>query len=212
MSVEDLTLIERAKGINLEKLVLGSPASYTFSFTLYFNNNEASLSDTISGSGGTYSTLVSICAGSGIDVSKVDAIAISSSGTVYYSEGRDSITGVVTPLTVNDQSITAESIKFPSCEISGASRYSPTIATATADGAMATGACRLMSVTGNASAAFSFILYDNTAASGTNILGTVNCIAGENKIDIPAGGIAIANGVFLDITGTGTVRITTVAL
>jgi len=78
-----------------------------------------------------------------------------------------------------------------------------TLTSVTADGAAINGPCRLITVVISASASGSVVLYDNTAASGTNLFGTLAISgAGTTTVSIPDGGTVVANGVYVDVTGS----------
>jgi hypothetical protein len=91
----------------------------------------------------------------------------------------------------------------------------PTPTRATATGTLVGAGCRLMDAYVSASVAGALILWDNTAASGTSILGTIQFPVGITSLRsiIPEGGYRCLNGIFFTLSsGTAEVTVGTVAL
>jgi hypothetical protein len=85
----------------------------------------------------------------------------------------------------------------------------PLILRATATNAlMATAPCRITYLRINATTAGTVILYDNTAASGTSVFGTINAPLGTTVVAIESGGKLLKNGLFATFTTfAGTVEV-----
>jgi hypothetical protein len=91
----------------------------------------------------------------------------------------------------------------------------PVLTRATATGSLAAAPCRLVDAYVSASVAGALILWDNTAASGTSILGTIQFGVGITSLRsiIPDGGVRCNNGIFFTLSsGTAEVTVGTVAI
>lgn len=111
MSVEDLTLIEKARSVKIEQLVLGNPtAAFSYTYTVFFNNGAPSVADSVTDSAGVSTSFKSICDSAGIDINKVRAVRIRPVTSTYWSEGYNTLTGVTTALAADDEYIPAGNV------------------------------------------------------------------------------------------------------